>query len=130
MRNPIFGLPTFDGKKSFARFTADYQTFAKMESWTADQQRTGLPLCLTGIARDAYDALTTAEKATLPTIYAALSSIFPADTPVSAHVKLRKLEFAPGDDLDSFVVTLRKWVSRSFPSQEKHDGLSDVFDNL
>ena len=116
------GLPSFSGTGSFARFIADFETFAVLQGWEKDKKVALLPLCLTGIARDAYDAFPEQCKKDIDAACKRLTVAFPSGDKVEAQVQLRSLRFTADDSLDAFVVKLRGLVSRAFPGTE-HDPL-------
>ena len=117
------GLPSFNGAGgSIFRFIEDFKTFSVLQGWGDEKQVALLPLCLSGIARDAYDALSDKYKRDISAAFEQLKAAFPADSSVEAQVQLRSLRFQPGNSLDAFVVQLRGLVSRAFPGTDR-DGL-------
>ena len=116
MATPIsIGLPSFSGVGSVSRFLSDFKTFAVLHDWEDKKQLALLPLCLSGIARDAYDGLSDKCKKDLKSVLDALEAAFPSGGPVEAQVKLRGLKFVPGQNLDAFTIQLRSLVGAAFP---------------
>lgn len=105
------GLPSFSGTGSLSRFKDDFETFSALQGWEKEKQASLLPLCLSGIARDAYDSLGPKQKKDVSAAFEQLKAAFPADGVVEAQVQLRSLRFQPGGNLDAFVVQLRLLVS-------------------
>lgn len=103
---------------SLSRFISDFKTFAAFQDWDAAKQASLLPLCLTGVARDAYDCLPEASKKSISLAFEGLKQAFPARGVVEAQVKLRNLKFDPRDDLDAFAIRLKGLVSTAFPGSE------------
>ena len=121
--NLSVGLPRFGGDSgSFARFVEDFSIFARLQRWEDDKKRDVFPLCLSGIARDAYDALSPECKASFDLTVASLQQSFSGRTPIDCHMSLTMLKYDPSEPLDAFVIELRMLVSRAFPGQEQ-DGL-------
>ena len=117
------GLPTFGGKLgSVSRFISDFKTYVAFQVWDAPKQASLLPLCLTGIARDAYDGLPEASKKSISLAFDGLKKAFPSHSVVEAQVQLRGMKFDPKTDLDAFAIRLRGLVSAAFPDSEA-DGL-------
>ena len=117
------GLPKFTGDSGlFERFVDDFNIFASLQRWSDERKRDVLPLCLSGIARDAYDSLSSAQKSSFELMVAGLKPSFAGRTPIDCHMLLTSLRYDPGEPLDAFVIHLRKLVSRAFPGQ-MHDGL-------
>ena len=77
-----------------------------------------LPLCLTGVARDAYDCLSEESKKTYKTAVLGLKQAFPARSVVEAQVQLRSIRFNPESDLDSFIIRLKGLVTTAFPESD------------
>lgn len=109
------GLPQFSGSGSVRRFIEDFKTFSLIQNWDVAHQASVLPLCLSGIARDAYDCLSSEAKAKVSSALAGLREAFPPRGVVEAQVQLRSLTFSSGSNLDAFVITLKGLVSRAFP---------------
>ena len=121
--NLSVGLPRFGGDSgSFARFVEDFSIFARLQRWEDDKKCDVFPLCLSGIARDAYDALSPDQKASFDLTVAGLQQSFSGRTPIDHHMSLTTLKYDPTEPLDAFVIELRMLVSRAFPGQEQ-DGL-------
>ena len=121
------GLPTFSGTGSVSRFIADFKTFSTLQDWDVGKQASLMPLCLSGIARDAYDALPVSCKKDVKDVFERLKVIFPSVSIVEAQVRLRSLKFKTGDNLDSFIVQLKGLVSRAFPGTEGDELLFNYF---
>ena len=121
------GLPSFSGTGSLSRFKDDFETFSALQGWEKEKQASLLPLCLSGIARDAYDSLGPKQKKDVSAAFEQLKAAFPADGVVEAQVQLRSLRFQPGGNLDAFVVQLRLLVSRAFPSTDSGGLLYNYF---
>lgn len=109
--------PTFSGKGSLSRFREDFVTFGRLQGWDANKQLDFLPLSLVGIARDAFDALSSAQKATLDSAFNNLRESFSSGTTVDAHIRLTELKYDPSEPLDEFVIRFKSLVKRSFPDQ-------------
>ena len=117
------GLPRFSGEAGlFERFVEDFDIFGRLQRWDEDRKRDIFPLCLSGIARDAYDALPPEQRVTLSLTITNLKASFLGRTPIDCHMSLTSLKYDPSEPLDSFVIQLRKLVSRAFPGQAQ-DGL-------
>ena len=122
------GLPTFSGSTdSISRFISDFRTFAAFQGWDDTKQVSLLPLCLTGIGRDAYDCLPEPSKKSISLAFAGLRQAFPSRGVVSAQVQLRGLRFDPNSDLDAFAIRLRGLVSAAFPESESDSLLFNYF---
>ena len=117
------GLPRFSGASdSFERFVEDFDIFARLQQWNDDQKRDIFPLCLTGIARDAYDALTSEQKNSFEQTVSGIRPSFSGRSSIDCHMLLTTLKYDPNDPLDAFVIHLRGLVSQAFPGQTQ-DGL-------
>lgn len=117
------GLPTFSGSSgSVSRFLSDFKTFAAFQEWDDAKQASLIPLCLTGVGRDAYDCLPEDSKKSISLVFAGLKKAFPSHGIVEAQVQLRGLCFDPRSDLDVFAVKLKGLVCAAFPDNES-DGL-------
>ena len=109
------GLPQFSGSGSIHRFIEDFKTFSLIKTWDVAHQAAVLPLCLSGIARDAYDCLSSDVKGKISSALEGLQEAFPAKGAVEAQVQLRNLSFSAGVDLDAFLISLKGLVARAFP---------------
>lgn len=127
MASIAVGPPSFSGSGSIGRFIADFKTFAVFHSWEPARQAAVLPLCLSGIARDAYDALPEKVRADVSAALAGLRDAFPSGGLVEAQVQLRGLTYNPTSDLDAFVVQLRGLVGRAFPGAATESLLFNYF---
>ena len=117
------GLPKFSGDSGlFERFVDDFSIFARLQRWDDDRKRDVFPLCLSGIARNAYDSLSSGQKAEFDLTVAGLKSPFAGRTPIDCHMSLTSLRYDPSEPLDAFVIKLRRLVARAFPGQAQ-DGL-------
>ena len=122
------GLPTFGGATgSISRFISDFKTYTAFQGWDAAKQASLLPLCLTGIARDAYDSLPEASKKSISLAFEGLKQAFPSHSVVEAQVQLRGLKFDPESDLDAFAIRLKKLVTAAFPDSEVESLLFNYF---
>lgn len=123
MATPLLvSLPSFTGVGSVTRFKDDFSIYASLQGWTVEKQRDVIPLCLSGIARDAYDSFSQVQKGSISTIFTALSDCFSGSSPLDSHLALRDLKFSTSESIDVFVIKLRQLVSRAFPGQPL-DGL-------
>ena len=104
-----------EGGSKFDRFSADLDTFYTFHNFDDDLKLRFLPLCLTGYARDAYEALPREEKDTYSRAVAALRRSFVKPCALDAHSRLQQLKFDPTTSLDHFVIHLRKLVAEAFP---------------
>ena len=110
--------PKFSGEESFERFSADLDTFFSFHNFNDEVRLRFLPLCLTGVARDAYDSLSQDAKATIGEALAGLRDCFSRPSAVDAHARLRELRFDPRESLDVFLITFRKLVKEAFPGSD------------
>ena len=122
------GLPRFSGDGGIDRFLDDFDRHARLQNWTDCRKVDILPLCLTGIARDAFDALSREQRGTFQTAADGLRDAFSKRSAVDYHLALRGLRYDPRESLDHFVITLRKHVAKAFPSQPQ-DGLGELLFN-
>ena len=122
MSSFIVPAPRFGGKGSLSRFREDFQTFGRLQGWDEEQQLAFLPLTLEGIARDAFDALSSSQKGTLDSVFNGLRETFTVGTTIDAHIRLTDLKYDPAESLDEFLVRFKSLVRRSFPDQPT-DGL-------
>ena len=121
------GLPSFSGTGSVSRFIDDFKTFSTLQEWGVEKQASLLPLCLSGIARDAYDALPASCKQDVAAVFERLKVAFPSISIVEAQVRLRSLKFKTGDNLDTFIVQIKGLVSRAFPGTNGDELLFNYF---
>lgn len=108
--------PKFSGEGSgFDRFLADLDTFYTFHNFNDDLKLRFLPLCLTGYARDAFEAISRDERDTYSRAVSALRRSFVKPCALDAHSRLQQLKFDPSTPLDPFVIELRKLVAQAFP---------------
>ena len=113
-----FESPKFSGIESgsnFNRFSADLDIFFTFYNLNDDLRLRFLPLCLTGFARDTFEALPREERNTFSRAVDALRRSFVKPCALDAHSRLQQLKFDPATPLDAFVIRLRKLVSEAFP---------------
>ena len=110
--------PRFSGEGKFSRFLSDFQSFSSLHKWDDETRLKFLPLCLSGVARDAYDSLTDDQRKSYDLIVKGLSSLFEKPSALDAHAKLRQLRFDPHESLDVFVIKFRKLVQDAFPGSD------------
>ena len=116
MSSPKFGGESGEGL--FSRFAADFVTFAAMYAWTDEFKLHFLPLCLTGVARDAFDSLSEAQRGEFKSAISGLRDLFAKPNSLDAHAELGKLRFDPRKPLDSFVIRFNLLIKRAFPGQD------------
>ena len=122
------GLPTFAGTSgSVSRFMQDFETFAFLQNFDGAKQASLLPLCLSGVARDAYDCLPHESKKSVKAAFIGLQKAFPSRGVIEAQVQLRAVKFDPNSDLDSFVIRLRGLVATAFPGSDGEGLLFNYF---
>ena len=85
-----------------------------MHSWDDAKKLDLLPLCLSGIARDAFDALSETERATFASAEAGLKASFSSQSSVDSHAALRDLRFDGTQSLDLFVIELKKLITQTY----------------
>lgn len=114
-----FEAPKFSGVDardgSFGRFLKDLDTFFVFHKFNDDLKLRFLPLCLTSVARDAFEALPPAERATYKTAEAGLRRLFDQSSSLEAHSRLRELRFDPNTSLNTFVVEFKQLARAAFP---------------
>ena len=81
----------FDGRGSVSRFFDDFNRYARLNACNDDQKLNLLPLCLSGIARDAFDALSETQKGTFTNAEAGLKKSFSGGSSVDCLATLRGL---------------------------------------
>ena len=74
-----------------------------------------LPLCLTAVARDAFEALSSGERATYSAAVAGLRRFVDRSSTLEAQSRLRKLKFDPTSSLNTFVVQFKQLGKEAFP---------------
>ena len=112
-----FEAPKFSGDNgpSCNRFLADLDTFFTFHNFDDELKLRFLPLCLTGFARDAFEALPREERDTYSRAVAALRHSFVKPCALDAYSRLQQLKFDPSTSLDAFVIRLRSLVAEAFP---------------
>ena len=99
--NFSFAPPLFNGRDScFSRFVSDFKIFATLHSWSESEQLMYLPLCLTGLARDAFESLEHSQRQSLSVAVEALRQCFAPQGIVEAHAKLQGLSFDPCEPVE------------------------------
>lgn len=122
------GIPTFSGSSaSLARFSQDFKTFSLLQGWDEVKQASLLPLCLSGVARDAYDCLPESQKKSVALAFEGLKQAFPSRGFIEAQVQLRSLKFDSHSDLDAFIIQLKGLVCRSYPDADRQGLLFNYF---
>ena len=121
-------MPRFSGEGDVRRFLDDFERYARLQSWGNDRKVDILPLCLSGISRDAYDALSKEQQKTYDGVAKGLRDAFSQRSAVDYHLALRSLRYNPHESLDNFVITFRKHVANAFPNQSA-DGQSELLFN-
>lgn len=122
------GLPRFSGEGCIRRFLDDFERYARLQNWADERKVDILPLCLSGIARDAFDALSREQQGTFQTAADGLRAAFSKRSAIDYHLALRGLRYDPRESLDNFVITLRKHVANAFPTQPE-DGQGELLFN-
>lgn len=123
-------LPRFDGHGSYRRFRSDFKSFCTIQKFTDDEALNCLPLCLHGVAREAFDGLErpaagseSGSKPPLEPLLDRLGEVFPDATSMDSHSTLQSLRFNPdAQSLDIFTVQLRGLVTAVFgaPTPDSH----------
>ena len=114
----LASAPKFSGEGSFTRFLTDLEAFFAFDPSLNDEQRLRfLPLCLTSVARDAFDSLTDSQRTTFKDAVDGLKGFFHRPSSVDAHSQLRSLKFEPRQhhSFDVFLIKFRKLVHEAFP---------------
>lgn len=117
MSSLAVGLPKFNGEGSLSRFVEDFSIYASLQGWDDARKRMIVPLCLTGIARDAYDAIPEGHRESFDDVVSGLRKCFGAPSSLERHLMLQKLVYDPNEPLDSFVIRFRKQIGGAFPGQ-------------
>ena len=117
MSSLALGLPKFDGNGSLNRFVEDFTIYASLQGWDDAKKRTIVPLCLIGIARDAYDAIPEGRKETFDDVVSGLRKSFGAPSSLEKHLMLQQLTYDPSESLDNFVIRFKKQMAGAFPGQ-------------
>ena len=110
--------PKVSGEGNFGRFLTDLEAFFAFDPSLNDEQRLRfLPLCLTAVARDAFDSLTDGQRATFRDAVDGLKGFFHRPNSVDAHSQLRSLKFEPRQhhSFDVFLIKFKKLVHEAFP---------------
>ena len=119
--------PKFSGDGKFSRFLSDFDGFSSLHNWNDETRLKFLPLCLSGVARDAYESLTADQRASYQLTVAGLGTLFEKPSALDAHTKLRQLRFDPHESLDVFVIKFRKLVQDAFPGSDNDMLLLNCF---
>ena len=122
------GMPRFSGEGCVRRFLDDFDRYSRLQNWADERKVDILPLCLSGIARDAFDALSHEQQRTFPGAADGLRAAFSQRSAVDYHLALRGLRYDPSESLDNFVITFRKHVANAFPHQPT-DGEGELLFN-
>ena len=107
--------PRYAGVGSFQRFSSDLDAFCALNGFNDDQKLRFLPLCLSGVARDAFESIPPESRQTFGQTVAALQGLFHKPSALDAHGKLRNLRYDPQQPLGNFVIHLRRPISEAFP---------------
>ena len=110
-----FPAPKFSGDGSFVRFKSDLDTFYTIHNFNDDLKLRFLPLCLTGVARDAYESLATECKRSYDQAVEGLTNFFVRPCALDAHAKLRELKFEASMSLDAFIIQFKHLMGQAFP---------------
>ena len=109
--------PLYNGRDgSFSRFKSDFDIFAQINSWTDQDKLLYLPLCLTGLARDAYEALDHNLRNSFSAAVDALRHSFAPMGVVEAHSRLQALTFDCTEGLEAFLIRFKAAVRAAFPN--------------
>ena len=120
--------PLFNGHDgSFTRFKTDFNIFAQLNAWSDQEKLLYLPLCLTGLARDAYEALDVSQRVSYSATIEALSHSFTPIGVVEAHARLQALKFDPAESLEPFLIRFKAAVRAAFPSDNSDHLLFTYF---
>ena len=117
MSSLAISLPKFNGEGSLNRFVEDFAIYASLQGWDDAEKRTIVPLCLTGIARDAYDALPVGHRETFDDVVSGLRKSFGVPSALEKHLALQKLSYDPNESLDNFIIQFKKQIAGAFPGQ-------------
>ena len=107
--------PEFSGTEPFGRFKSDLDTYYAIHNFNDDLKLRFLPLCLKGVARDAFEALSEECRSTFDRAIVGLSNCFVKPCALDAHAKLRNLKFDPSQSLDSFIIEFKHLMTVAFP---------------
>ena len=113
----VIELPKFNGEGSLTRFVEDLSIYATLQGWDEVKKRAIVPLCLTGIARDAYDAIPEGGRETFDDVVAGLRKSFGAPSSLEKHLSLQNLKYDPNEPLDTFLIRFKKQIAGAFPGQ-------------
>lgn len=120
--------PLYNGRDgTFARFKSDFDIFAQINSWTEQNKLLYLPLCLTGLARDAFEALDASQKLSFASAVDALRHSFAPVGVVEAHARLQTLKFDCSGSLDAFLIHFKAAVRAAFPGDSSDPLLFTYF---
>lgn len=120
-------LPSFDGRSSVQRFLDDFNRFGRLQGWSDEKKLDVFPLCLVGIARDAFESLSAEQQSTFEEATSGLKASFSSRSSVDHHVALRALQFDPTGSLDAFVIEFKRLVALAFPGQSSQGLLYNHF---
>lgn len=110
-----FPAPKFSGDGSFVRFKSDLDTFYTIHNFNDDLKLRFLPLCLTGVARDAFESLTSEHRRSYDAAVESLTKFFVRPCALDAHAKLRELKFEASMSLDAFIIQFKHLMGQAFP---------------
>ena len=117
--NFAFTPPLFNGRDgSFSRFLSDYGTFAQLHSWTEREKLLYLPLCLSGLARDAFEAVDQSRRQSFTAVVEELRLSFAPVGAVEAHTRLQGLKYDSSEPLENFLIKFKAAVRVAFPGGE------------
>ena len=119
--------PDYAGEGLFSRFSADFDTFCTIHNFNDELKLRFLPLCLSGVARDAIETIPTDSRGTYANAIKALSDNFGKPRALDAHAKLRDLRFESSLSLDAFVIKFKHLMSQAFPGQSSGQVLFHTF---
>lgn len=117
----------FSGSGSVHRFFDDFNRFARFMKWNNERKLDALPLCLSGIARDAFDALSDEQKQSYEAAEAGMKSSFTSRSSVDYYAALRELKYDGSSPLDAFVIELKQLISRAYPGAQPDELLLNSF---
>ena len=118
--NFAFAPPLFNGRDgSFCRFLSDFEIFASLHSWSENEQLKYLPLCLTGLAREAFESLERTQRQSFSVTVGALRQCFAPLGVVEAHAKLQVLSFDPSESVEVFLIRFKAAVRAAFPGENQ-----------
>ena len=119
--------PDFAGVGSFVRFSSDLDTFYAIHNFNDDLKLRFLPLCLSGVARDAFEALPAGSRSTYKQAIEGMSKSFGTPNALDAHAKLRNLQYDSSVSLDAFVIHFKHLMNQAFLGQLSDQMLFHAF---